>query len=218
MMEMGRYILVGINLLFTLCGFGIMGAGIFLLIKAAELERDVALLKDLPIVATSYVVLFVGLAVAITSICGAVGAVKKQRVLLTIYLFVIFAVVLIQMCIGIYIYQYDSAGTINTLVEDKWFEEGTSAREKRISYQDYFECCGWNNVYDSRAAGYDTPCLRQDPPTCKQATLDWLAQFYTPVAIAAIVFAVLEFLALFATLALLCNAKDQVDDDEDWLM
>ncbi len=195
-----------------------MSAGAFLFTKAEELEKDVELLKDLPIKTTSVVILVVGLALAITCAIGAWGALKKQRVLLTIYLFIIFALVLIQLCIGIYLYQYDSADTINTLVENKWFEEGEDAKNRRVSYQDYFKCCGWNNIYDSRAAGYDTPCTTADPATCKQATLDWLAVFFTPVAVAAITFAVMEFVALTATLVILCQAKDSADDDEDWLM
>lgn len=199
-----------------LFGLGVTAAGILLLIKAEELEKDVELLQDLPIVTTSYVILFVGLSLAITCVVGVYGALKKQRVLLTIYLFVIFAVVLVQLCIGIYLYQFDSDDTINTLVEDKWFEEGNAARDRRISYQDYFKCCGWNNIYDSRAAGYDTPCPRENPDTCKKATMDWLAQYFTPVAIVAIVFACLELVALGATLVLLCKAKDTADDEEDW--
>mmetsp|Transcript_4263 Transcript_4263/g.9992 ORF Transcript_4263/g.9992 Transcript_4263/m.9992 type:complete len:220 (-) Transcript_4263:396-1055(-) len=215
--EIGRYVLVVVNVVFTACGFGIAGAGIFLLIKAEELEADVELLEDLPIKTVSYVLVVVGFLLAITSIIGVIGAYKKNRIMLTIYLFVIFALVLIQLCIGIYGYQYDSAETINTLVEDKWFEEGEDARQKRIDYQDFFDCCGWNNIYDSRAAGLDTPCPRTDPETCKQATLDWLTQYLTPVAIAAIVFACLEFCALFAVLGMLCSAKD-VEDEEDWLI
>jgi len=208
-----------INLLFLcqLCGLGIAAAGIFLLIKANELERDVELLQDLPIATTSYVIMFVGFLLAATSVIGVIGAWKKQRVMLTVYLFVIFALVLIEMCIGIYLYQFDSSDTINSLVEDKWFEEGEDARQKRIDYQDFFDCCGWNNIYDSRAAGYDTPCPRTNPDPCKDATLDWLEEFFTPVAITAIVFACLEFVSLFATLAMLCTAKEGSDDDDDWL-
>jgi len=187
------------------------------LVKASELEQDVELLKDLPLTTTSYVVMFIGLALAITSVIGVIGALRKNRVFLTVYLFVIFAVVLIQLCIGIYLYQYDSDASINALVEEKWFEENEGAREKRIDYQDFFQCCGWNNVYDSRGAGYDTPCPRENPETCKQATLDWLSQFFTPVAIVAITFACLEIFALIATLGILCTSKESEDDD-DWLV
>mmetsp|Transcript_12284 Transcript_12284/g.14534 ORF Transcript_12284/g.14534 Transcript_12284/m.14534 type:complete len:220 (-) Transcript_12284:164-823(-) len=215
--DLGRYILIGVNIIFTACGLGIAAAGIFLLVQAEQLESDVELLQDLPITETSYVLMMLGFALAITSVIGAVGAFKKQRIMLTVYLFVIFALVLLQLCIGIYLYQYDSSEAINTLVENKWFEEGADARQKRIDYQDFFECCGWNNIYDSRAPGYDTPCGRVDPPTCKQATLDWLSVYFTPVAIAAIVFASLEFVSLLATLAMLCNAKD-IEDEEDWLL
>mmetsp|Transcript_16825 Transcript_16825/g.23559 ORF Transcript_16825/g.23559 Transcript_16825/m.23559 type:complete len:220 (-) Transcript_16825:178-837(-) len=215
--DFGRWTLVFVNTIFTLCGLGIAAAGIFLLVMAEELTNQVELLQDLPIAETSYVLVVVGFLLAIASLLGAIGAYKRQRVLLTIYLFVIFALILIQLCIGIYLYQYDNSEAINSLVENQWFEEGEDAREKRIDYQDFFDCCGWNNVYDSRAPGYDTPCPREDPSTCKQATLDWLSAFFTPVAIAAIVFASLEFVSLIATLGLLCNAKE-VEDDEDWLI
>mmetsp|Transcript_20385 Transcript_20385/g.36260 ORF Transcript_20385/g.36260 Transcript_20385/m.36260 type:complete len:220 (+) Transcript_20385:150-809(+) len=215
--QVGRWLMISVNVIFTFLGLLVAAAGIFLLVQASALENDVELLQDLPLKTTAYVIMFVGFALAITSIIGVIGAWKKQRVMLTIYLFVIFAVVLLQMCIGIYLYQYDSSETIDSLVENKWFQEGEEARDRRIDYQDFFHCCGWNNIYDSRAAGYDTPCTQQDPPTCKQATLDWLAIYFTPVAITAIVFAALEFISLLATLAILCTAKE-VEEEETWLI
>jgi len=94
--DLGRYILIGVNIIFTACGLGIAAAGIFLLVQAEQLESDVELLQDLPITETSYVLMMLGFALAITSVIGAVGAFKKQRIMLTVYLFVIFALVLVR--------------------------------------------------------------------------------------------------------------------------
>mmetsp|Transcript_26419 Transcript_26419/g.46837 ORF Transcript_26419/g.46837 Transcript_26419/m.46837 type:complete len:121 (+) Transcript_26419:355-717(+) len=118
---------------------------------------------------------------------------------------------------GVFLYEYDTVDVLDSVVEDAWFEEGTEAREQRINYQDFFECCGWADPFDSRASGYNTPCTRSNPDSCRDATLDWLAQFYTPIAIFAIVFAMFQLMAVGATLAMLFRAKADEDDILDWL-
>ena len=192
-----------------------MGCGIAILLRAEDLESKVELLGDLPLVTICYVILFIGVIVVVTCAMGLYGGYVQNRFLLTVFLFFLFSILLIQLCMGVFLNQYNSGDILDEVVEDKWFEESEEAVDKRVNYQDYFDCCGWHTPYDSRASGYNTPCPRTDPDACKDATLDWLAQYYEPISIFAIIFALFQLCAVVATVLMLMKSKE--DDDDDWL-
>mmetsp|Transcript_13455 Transcript_13455/g.20174 ORF Transcript_13455/g.20174 Transcript_13455/m.20174 type:complete len:246 (+) Transcript_13455:35-772(+) len=200
-----------IAFLFFLVGFGLMGAGVYILGTSEDMDSETDLLGDLPLITISWVIVIVGAAIGLISLTGMYGGYKQNRPLLTIFFFFLFSSVLIQLCMGIFLFTYASEETLDDIVKDTWFEEGSGARNRRIDYQNYFECCGWNSIYDSLASGYNTPCTRSSPISCKEATLDWMDESYVPVAIFAITFACVEFIALSATVVLLGSSKHEED-------
>jgi len=174
----------------------LMGLGIWGLIEAENLRASAELLSDLPVEAVAYCIIFLGGISSLACYSGLHGSCTKKaklrRLLLSAYLFTLFCVMLIQLCMCVFLYQYGTAQALDDVVEDRWFEEGEEALQRRIDYQDYFDCCGWANAYDSRASGYNTPCPRTNPTACREATIDWFNEQFFPIAIFGIVLAICE--------------------------
>mmetsp|Transcript_1452 Transcript_1452/g.2064 ORF Transcript_1452/g.2064 Transcript_1452/m.2064 type:complete len:126 (+) Transcript_1452:545-922(+) len=122
---------------------------------------------------------------------------------------------LVQLCMGAFLFTYETTGVLDSIVRDRWFEEGIEARQLRVDYQNFYECCGWSDPFDSRASGYNTPCPIASPTACRDETLDWLGENYTPAAIFAISFALIQLVAVLATVMLLMKGKNH--DHDDWI-
>mmetsp|Transcript_26419 Transcript_26419/g.46838 ORF Transcript_26419/g.46838 Transcript_26419/m.46838 type:complete len:85 (+) Transcript_26419:55-309(+) len=73
-------------------GIALMGSGIALLLRSDELEEEVTLLRDLPLVPMSWVITFLGVSLIVTCIFGIWGAYKDNRFLLTVFLFFLFSI------------------------------------------------------------------------------------------------------------------------------
>eukprot|EP00954_Amorphochlora_amoebiformis_P008455 656547-Amorphochlora_amoeboformis.AAC.1 len=188
-------------------GVGMMGSGITMLGNGQDVEDNVELLNNLPLVPASYVVTFLGVMIIVVSAVGVYGGYQKNRFYLTMFLFfnlsvflthhnmqqtlkVIHAGIFVLLLVNsIYILTYDDDNTLDTVVKDFWFEEGIDARQRRIAYQNYFDCCGWVSNTDSLASGYSTPCTRGGPSACREATQKWLGENFTPTALFGVVFA-----------------------------
>jgi len=212
-------ILFIMNITFLVTGIAMIITGVYGVLQGSDIREEVWLLNDLPLETVSWVVMFVGIGILSITFCGFIGGWKEGRDpgsgrgLLVIYIFFVIAAVFTQMLMGIFMYEYHSTGTLDAVVEDYWFEETDVARERRIDYQQYFDCCGWADNKDSLASGYNTPCpiseYGLEPSSCRAATMSYLAQYYLPVAIFCISIAVLECIASFATFGVLLAQKEK---------
>jgi len=200
-----------------LASLSLTALGIWGLIEAGDLRERAELLSDLPVEAVAYCIIFLGGISSLACYAGLHGSCTTKahyrRLLLSIYLFTLFCVMLIQLCMSVFLYQYGTEQALNDVVEDRWFEEGEDAMNRRVNYQDYFDCCGWANAYDSRASGYNTPCPRSDPSACRQATMDWFNSQFFPIAIFGMVLAICEVFAVGATVGILMHKKKI---ERDW--
>uniref|UniRef100_A0A7S0GWF6 Tetraspanin n=2 Tax=Amorphochlora amoebiformis TaxID=1561963 RepID=A0A7S0GWF6_9EUKA len=180
-----------------------------------DVEDNVELLNNLPLVPASYVVTFLGVMIIVVSAVGVYGGYQKNRFYLTMFLFFNLSIFVLLLVNSIYILTYDDDNTLDTVVKDFWFEEGIDARQRRIAYQNYFDCCGWVSNTDSLASGYSTPCTRGGPSACREATQKWLGENFTPTALFGVVFASLQGVGLLSLLIYLCTRKEE--DEEELL-
>ncbi len=81
----------------------------------------------------SYVIMILGLVTLLTCAMGFYGGYKQNRFLLTIYLFFLFSTMVILLCMGVFLYQYEDGDVLDELVEESWFEESDDARFTSIS-------------------------------------------------------------------------------------
>lgn len=198
----------------ALCILGILGTQ-----QSDEIERRASLITDMELKMVATIICVMGGIAAFGCFCGAYAgwteSNKKGRLANTVYLVILFAAILIQLCMCIFMYLNDSEEVLDDIVEKKWFEEGDMQLLRREEYQEYFVCCGWASVFDSRASGYNTPCLAGDPVSCRQATMDTFNEKLYPMALFGLSIALLEALGLFATLYILCVRKQMGDEDID---
>jgi len=210
------YVLSAVNFLLMLASLALTGMGIYGILEAEQLENQLELLTDMPIEEVAVCICILGGLGSVACLAGFKGAStnneKLRRFLLSLYLFVLFTVMLIQICMCVFLIMYGTEEVLDDLVKDRWFEEGPQALQRRIDYQDFFSCCGWESIYDSRASGYNTPCPISDPDPCREATIDYLHSFFFPLAIFGLTLAGLELIAIIATVAVL-QAKKKVFDD-----
>eukprot|EP00471_Norrisiella_sphaerica_P006028 CAMPEP_0184489600 /NCGR_PEP_ID=MMETSP0113_2-20130426/15917_1 /TAXON_ID=91329 /ORGANISM="Norrisiella sphaerica, Strain BC52" /LENGTH=243 /DNA_ID=CAMNT_0026873123 /DNA_START=133 /DNA_END=864 /DNA_ORIENTATION=+ len=215
--KMYLYALVAVNFVLTCCAIALLGLGIYGLGQAEKL-RSLELLVDMPVDVVAVIITILGAISTFACACGFYGAYTKRRglgrKLLYFYLFVVFTAMLVQLCMCIFLYTYGTEAVLNDLVTDRWFEEGDIARERRIDYQDFFECCGWENPYDSRASGYNTPCPRPGADSCLNATMEYFDENFLPMALFGMILAILEFVAVMATVVILCVRKKIYDENE----
>merc|ERR1712096_436026 len=98
----------------------------------------------------------------------------------------------------------------------------------KCELQVQFKCCGWNNLTDhnpqtppnTTVSGYDclTMCEPEDPlrfnRTCESVIEDDIKKYSKPVAIAAIVIALLELLGILTGMCLCCGVRTMSAKEE----
>lgn len=212
-----RTIIIFVNILYCLTGLITLSFGVWGFYQAEDIQENVDLLEDFDLERMMISIICIGIAMTLTTILGLKGAipVPPRRKLLTVYLFIIYGVVMVQLVLGVYVAIFDT-GLVNQKVEEKWFVEGPAALNSRVKYQNYFVCCGWNNIYDSRAQPYKTPCPFSAPESCKEKTLELMKENLTPIAITVITFAATQIAALISTAGLLCLSKENTEE-EQWI-
>lgn len=155
------------------------------------------------------VVLFTSGGLVVTSIMGIIAVLKRYKKLLmtwVIFTFVIFAV---QLAVGAYMLTLSP-----DQARDAFREDSMAGMEKRNSFQNYMQCCGWNygteEFFPERVA-----CLALHPQytdTCRQAVGDFIDTWITPTAILMIVSSCLQFVGLVGSVMIVAFNRQSKED------
>ena len=178
-------------------------------------SQQSALLESFNLPAFNIVLLVSGSVTVGLSLLGVWAAWRYKLTLLKLYLLSLLAVVSVQVAMGIYLLTLDM-GTVRTT----WNYESASAQGTRISIQESLGCCGYDSWTDSIGYPLLTPCPYAPtapiaassfvpPTTCQKAVQDYVNKWLLPVAIAAIVLAVVELAAIATTAVIIFRAKDR---------
>ena len=197
-----RVVLLSINGLFFALGAAVLILSVFgfsYFFSSSSSASSVISSFDLPafnliLVVTACVT--IGLA-----LLGVYGAWRYALQLLKLYLLALLAIISIQIAMGIYLLTLNMDD-----VRTSWNQETPAARQSRVDIQNSLTCCGYDTWTDS--IGYlHTPCpyaptapvsaaaFRQ-PQTCQVAVRSYVDRWLVPVAVAAIVLAVVEIMAV----------------------
>jgi len=208
-----------LNVLFFALGAAVLVAGGVLFQKISSLANESAILSDLNLQEIALIVIAAGGAVIATSICGIVGAIKANRKCLIFYAVTLFAIICIEVATGAYM---DSVS--DATLQAKW---DSSSPPSRQLFQNYMDCCGWAQTYDSIpypscqqpsaadiASGFAVP-LTVPVQTCQYRTLAFIQSEIKPVALAAVVIGSIELISLFSTCGIIFSSKDIKSSDFD---
>jgi len=208
-----RVLVLGINTLFLLFGIVILAVGIVSYQKANDIRNQADIIRTLDIPLLTIIIAVAGLGTIVTSIIGCVGAWIRHNTILKAYSVIIFIVIGVQIAMGIYLFQL----SVDSLRET-WEEDSEVGLNRRISFQNYMTCSGFDYWTDAMGQLHTynpfTPKSPLDPvpKTCKEAASEFVRKYMLPVAIAAIVIAAVEFVALGFTCFLIFQAKETVED------
>jgi hypothetical protein len=217
-----RILLLGINFFF-------LGAGVLIVILAAvansnsnTFEADAPIFHWYQASISSAILIATGAGTIATSLVGFAGVYFRWTTCLKIYTIVMFGVCALQLAIGIFL----DTRNVDTQIEDYWFDPTQDGLDERTKYQTTRSCCGWATTTDSRTQAWGpTQCPpafvpgyewvpRPDGawPPCREATVDWIDKYVSPIAVAAIVLSVFQFVALAGSCWIVMVAKKDGDD------
>jgi len=171
-------------------------------------SQQAQILADFDLPNIMLVLVCSGIGTVCTSLFGFLGAYKRWENVLKLYASIVFVVICLQIGMGGYLLNLNVDSLQNT-----WAEEDQTGLQRRIDYQNYLSCCGWNYWYDSLGQ-LNTPCPFMPtitnpgtPTTCRQGTLDFINKYLGAIAAAAVTIAVIELVSLIATCVVIFDGK-----------
>jgi len=215
LLKAARKITIVINVIFFLLGLIVMIIAVVGYTKANAVKSQSDVLSTLDVPLLTIIVVAAGLATIVTSIFGFAGAIKESHLLLKFYIVLTFCVFVTQIVLGAYLLNLDISS-----LQTRWEEEGDAGKQRRVSFQDYLTCCGFNIWTDSMGT-LQTECPYlptpendyKEPQTCKSAAQDFVDKWIKPVGIASIVIACIESIAIVISLFIVCKQTEKVEDD-----
>lgn len=201
------------NILFLILGVIVMISGGVALGEAKAFESDAEIFGTLNLRTAAAILLATGISCVIVALMGMLGSYKRYPTLLKLYVVLMFAIVVLQFGLGIYINRVDVEDQIRT--EFLCIDPPDVCQENRLAYQNYLLCCGWDDpLIDTISLG-DPICPYHyygNTQTCQDATEDWIAKYGTPIAKLVIVLGVFELFALMMSCYIIMTAKTDTDD------
>ena len=197
-----RLVLLSINGLFFALGAAVLILSVFgfsYFFSSSSSASSVISSFDLP--AFNLIIVVTACVTIALSLLGTFAASRYQLQLLKLYLLALLATISIQIAMGIYLLTLNMDDVRTT-----WNQETPSARTSRVDIQNSLTCCGYDTWTDS--IGFlQTPCpfapmapvsasLWRPPQTCQVAVKSYVNRWLLPVAVAAIVLAVVEMMAV----------------------
>jgi len=204
-----------------------LGAGILIVIlgavsigKAAQFESQSTLFQNMNSRVTCAILIATGAGTIATAIVGFLGVTFRWTTTMKLYTVIMFLVCVLQLAMGIFLYTRNP----DTVMENLWFDPTAPGVSVRVAYQNFLSCCGWANTIDTQTDawgptncpvgyqwGYEDGIPGAWPP-CEVATKAWIKKYLMPLADAAIVLAVFQFVALSGSCFIIMVAKKDGDD------
>jgi len=215
-----RVILMAINIFF-------LGAGVLIVIfasvsigKAAQFEQQSNLFQNMDTRVSCAILIATGAGTIAVAIMGFVAVTFRWTTTLKLYTVIMFLVCTLQLAMGIFLYTRNP----DKIMGDLWFDPTAPGIATRVAYQNFLSCCGWYNTIDTQTDawgpttcpvgyiwGYEDGLAGAWPP-CLPATQKWLKSYIIPLAEAAVVLAVFQFVALSGSCFIIMVSKKDGDD------
>lgn len=185
-----KIILIFFNIIFWLSGLGLLAIGIWVLVDSSILDKIdfVASLVEgngEMLKYASYVLIAVGLLIAIVGFFGCCGALKENKCLLGMYVFLLILVMLGEIAIAVLAILFN--GEVNDTLSakfkelaEKYFDSSSADYNKSTavdfrgvvdSVQTEATCCGWVGSTDYGTVSLPKSCCAADDCTATGVTL-----------------------------------------------
>jgi len=213
---------MAINVFFLGAGLLIIILGAVAIGKAAQFESQSSLFQYMDTRVACAILIATGAGTVAVAIVGFVGVAFKMPNTMKLYTVIMFLVCTLQLAMGIFLFTRNP----DKVEGDLWFDPTAQGVAVRTSYQNFLDCCVWENTIDTQTDAWGpTPCpigfvygWEAQPrapgawPPCWTATNTWLAKYMNPISEAAIVLSVFQFIALTGSCFIVMVAKKDGDD------
>jgi len=184
----------------VIVGAAVIGLGIYEKLNISDGISSLATsIQILPII-----IIVFGVIVLLIALVGLCGAMQQSRILLGIYMLVLFLLMLGQ--IGLIVMGFVERGDIETGLQDAW-NKLTPADINQI--QDQFKCCGFLN------GTCNSPQNATDPG-CQQALINFLDPKIYIVIGAGFAMLLIEAFGILVSCCLFSDRPKRREDDEDY--
>lgn len=207
--RIGRKMLIVSDVIFILCGVAILITAIISHAEVKDMQDRTDLLSVMNIDTYLVVAIFVGAAAIIGALLGLISVLKRYKRLLVFSVIVMFIVFVVQIVMGSLLL---SAKTSE--VYDAFREDSAAGYARREAFQQDMQCCGWNYIteefFPERVA-----CIARHPTfteTCASALETFLDKWAQPAGIVLIVFSILAFIALVASMLVVFSSRTVKED------
>jgi len=227
-----KYLLFGFNLMFFLCGAGILGVGIWLRVE----KGDYVSFTDYEFATASSLAIAAGAVIVIVTFFGVVGSIKENRVLLLMFFVSLLLIFCLEISAGGLAYanrgkiETEVKKDLNVTIHEKYGkEEGTTKAIDKM--QEYFKCCGNAMYQDWRYSQYYLDNKYKYPPSCcmkskrtdtcggdtknlnqrgcYEEVKNFLLEHLLIIGIVGIVFGLIQILGMILSMCLYCGISKQ---------
>eukprot|EP00794_Sanderia_malayensis_P018909 gene18909-20812_t len=227
-----KYLLFAFNLIFFLCGSGILGVGIWLRVE----KGDYVQFTDYEFVTASNIAIAAGIIIVLVTFLGCVGALKEIKIMLLLFFIALVLICGLEIAAGGL--AYANRGKIDMKIREDLnnaihtkYEKDEGTRKAIDKMQEYFKCCGSADYQDWRTSDYykqnskyplscckassrsDASC-RTDPAKlnhggCYEKVRKFLKENLLIIGITGIVFGVVQILGMIFSMCLYCAIAKQ---------
>ncbi|XP_039268099.2 tetraspanin-18B-like [Styela clava] len=145
-----KYLMFFFNLLFFICGAGILGVGVWALIHEGSFEPILGRIT----IYEFYVIIGVGAALFFLGFLGCCGAIKKNRCLLGTFFVLVLIILIVEVAGAILVYvERDNIERYALKSMEEYDTGGETDRVRSVTrswdmLQETMECCGYNSYKD----------------------------------------------------------------------
>ncbi|XP_028414373.1 leukocyte surface antigen CD53-like [Dendronephthya gigantea] len=215
-----RYLMMAFNVVFFLCGVGVLVAGIIVRVDRKDRLLYLEVCDKFDYHAASYITIASGLFIIIVSGLGLIGTLRESRSLLLSFICCLFTLFLIEVTIGILsaVYKTEMGNELKvcmngTLVE---YYADENLRNSWDEIQVQLSCCGVNGGKDYRHArnrqfNVTSPksCEPNADKGCYSAIKDKASDDLVILAVVAAVITLVELIGIAMALWLVCKISEK---------
>ncbi|XP_065064653.1 uncharacterized protein LOC135690892 [Rhopilema esculentum] len=227
-----KYLLFGFNLIFFLCGAGILGTGIWLRVE----KGDYVSFTDYEFATASNLAIAAGVVIVVVTLLGVVGSIKENRIMLLMFFVSLLLIFCLEIAAGGLAYanrgkiETEVRKDLNVTIHEKYSVE-SGATQAIDKMQEFFKCCGNNNVDDWKYSKYyvskgyvpESCCMKDKRNTvdcgkdlknvntrgCYKEVKQFLLDHLLIIGVTGIVFGVIQILGMILSMCLFCGISKE---------
>ncbi|XP_071041930.1 CD63 antigen-like [Parasteatoda tepidariorum] len=214
-----RYALIAINIIFVICGIGMITVG------ALGTRQDMTHFLGIKYISAPIICILVGCIIFVVAFFGCFGALKYNHVMVLVFALLVFVIIVLEIAGGIcaYSYRVKTEAFLKKSMEESLSRNHNDTLKIWDALQSHLECCGTNGPADYRKHNFTVPrsccktsasnatCVEADAfqDGCYLKVSEVFSRHVIAIFAVAIGFAIVELLIFMSSLLLAHEIKKE---------